>query len=241
MSRHALISGGTRGIGSALALALARQGWSLSLCYRHDESTASTLRAELAGLEAEVFVTRCDVSEPAAARSWVDDAAQRTGRIDALINAVGPFQRGSLLEQSDTAWRRIIDTNLNAVFSLSQAAMPHLQRQARGRIINFGLAGARQARAQSDITAYCIAKLGVSVLTRSLAKLGAPEQVTANCIAPGFIDTGSQHPELAPAIQRIPAGRLGRIDEVVSLVLFLLSEQADYINGAEIEISGGWD
>src|SRR5438093_5332315 len=131
--------------------------------------------------------------------------------------------------------------NLQPIFYLSQAAAPGMKARKYGRIITFSMANADQMVAQPDITAHYIAKAGVLILTRTLARLLAPHGITANAISPGFIESGSAPPEeLAPMAKRIPAGYIGQVKDTVAAVRFLLSEEARYVNGANIQVSGGW-
>ena len=237
----ALIPGGTRGIGRALTLRLVDDGWAVAVCYKQGDSAANALRKDLKALGAHSRVTRVDVSNPAAAEKLVRDTEKRFGRIDALINCVGTYRRAPLLEETPENWLFMFDSNLHSVFYLCQAVSHGIIRRGWGRIINFGLVNAEQQIAQPYITAHYIAKAGVIVLTRSLAKLLAPHGVTANVISPGFIDSGGVPPEeLALSFKSIPAGYMGSPDDVVSVVCWLLSEEARYVNGANIQISGAW-
>jgi 3-oxoacyl-[acyl-carrier protein] reductase len=239
--RTALIPGGVRGIGRALALRLAAEGWAVAVCYKQNVRAAGVLRKELKAIGAPAWVVRADVSDPAAAEKLVRDTEKRFGRLDALINCVGAYRRAPLLEETAEDWRSMFDGNLHPVFYLCRAAAPVFMRRGWGRIVNFGMVNAEQQTAQPYVTAHYIAKAGVIVLTRSLAKALAPHGVTANVISPGFIDSGGVPPEeLALSFKNIPAGYMGSPDDVVSAVLWLLSEEARYVNGANIQISGAW-
>ena len=132
-------------------------------------------------------------------------------------------------------------TNLHPVFYLSRAVTPGMKARGWGRIISFGMATADQLVAQPQITAHYIAKAGVLVLTRSLAKLLGSSGITVNAISPGFINSGSApESELASMIKNIPAGYIGELSDVVSVVNFLLSDEARYVTGANLHVSGGW-
>ena len=239
--KTALITGGARGIGRALAFRLAAEDWAVAVSYKQSGKDAGALRKELGALGASAWITRADLSDPAAAEKLVRDTEKRFGRIDALINCVGAYRRVPLLEETAEDWRSMFDVNLHAVFYICRAASPGFIRRGWGRIVNFGMVNAEQQTAQTHVTAHYISKAGVIVLTRSLAKALAPHGVTANVISPGFIDSGGAPPEeLALSFKNIPAGYMGSPDDVVSAVRWLLSEEARYVNGANIQISGAW-
>ena len=163
------------------------------------------------------------------------------GRIDALINCAGPYHRVNLLEESLEGWHSMFDTNLHPAFYLSQAVAAGMIERKWGRIICFSMANADQLIAQPQLTAHYIAKVGILVLTRTLARVLAPHGITVNAISPGFVDSGSApKEELAAMAKRIPAGYVGTLEDAVSVARFLLSEEARYINGANIHLSGAW-
>src|SRR5438105_13658926 len=135
----------------------------------------------------------------------------------------------------------MLTNNLHPIYYLGQSAAPGMKKQKYGRIIAFSIANADQMIAQPDVTAHYIAKAGVLILTRTLAKLLAPHGITVNAISPGFIDSGSAPPgELAGMTKRIPAGYIGTVDDTVAAVRYLLSDEARYVNGANIQVSGAW-
>lgn len=169
----------------------------------------------------------------------VAETAGQLGRIDAVVNAAGPFHRAGVLQETVEGWREMLGGNLDAVFYTSRFAAPYMIEQRWGRILTFSLANADRVAANTGLTAHFVAKLGVQALTRTLARELAPHGVTANCISPGFIDTGQVARQEAVQAD-IPAGRIGRIDDAVAAARFLLSEDASYINGANLTVSGGW-
>ncbi len=239
--RVAVITGGARGIGRAIALDLGGQGWSVALCYRTNAQDGSQVVEALRkkGSQAEAF--QCDVSDPKAAEKFVKQVEERWGRVDALINCAGPYHRVNLLEETVEGWHSMFDNNLHPVFYLSRVVTPGMIRRKWGRIICFSMANADQLIAQPQLTAHYISKVGLLVLARTLARLLAPHGITVNAISPGFIDSGSApKEELDQMAKRIPAGYVGSLGDAVSTVRFLLSEEARYVNGTNIHLSGAW-
>ncbi len=237
----ALITGGAKGIGRGVALDLAAEHWNIALCYRTSEAEAQHTARAITERGGRALAVRCDVSDPVAATSLVAQVEQTWGHIDVLINGAGPYHRINLLEETVDGWNDMFDGNLHPIFYLAKAVAAGMKARKSGRIINFSMANADQMMSQPDVTAHYIAKAGVLILTRTLAKMLAPHGITVNAISPGFIDSGSAPPEeLAGMTKRIPAGYIGTIDDVVGAVRYLLSEEARYVNGANIQISGAW-
>jgi 3-oxoacyl-[acyl-carrier protein] reductase len=185
---------------------------------------------------------RADVSDPARAENLVRQVEDALGRIDALINCVGSYHRVHLMQETVEGWHAMFDNNLHPAFYLSRAVAPGMIQRGWGRIINFSMVNADQQVGQPYVTAHYIAKIGVIVLTRSLAKVLAPHGITANSISPGFIETGSiPQEELSRSFQSIPAaGYMGSPDDAAGAVCYLLSDEARYVNGTNIHLSGGW-
>jgi len=232
----ALITGGARGIGRAIALDLAERGWAVAVCYRKSAEQASEIIENAQKKGAKGLAIQCDVSDAKAAQEMVRQVEREWGRIDALINCAGPYHRVNLLEESLEGWHSMFDTNLHPAFYLSQAVAAGMIERKWGRIICFSMANADQLIAQPQLTAHYIAKVGILVLTRTLA-----HGITVNAISPGFVDSGSApKEELAAMAKRIPAGYVGTLEDAVSVARFLLSEEARYINGANIHLSGAW-
>lgn len=239
--RVALITGGARGIGRAIGLDLAASGWAVAFCYRTSAADAQATQAEIEARGAPALGVQADVSDPAAAEALVHRVEDTWGRIDALINCAGPYHRVDILQETVEGWRTMLANNLDPVFFLSRLVAPGMIARRWGRIISFSMATADQLTAQPNITAHYIAKAGILVLTRTLARALAPHGITVNAISPGFIDSGSAPPEeLSAMAKRIPAGYIGGVDDAVNTVRFLLSDEARYVNGANIHLSGAW-
>jgi 3-oxoacyl-[acyl-carrier protein] reductase len=241
MDKVALITGGARGIGRTIALKLAERGWAVAICYRTSEAEARETLTTIQAQGAQGLAIRCDVSDHNAAADLVKQVEKKWGRIDALINGAGPYHRVHLFDETIEGWREMFDHNLHPIFYLSRVVAAGMKARKWGRIINFSMANADQLVGQPFVTAHYIAKVGVLVLTRTLAKILAPDGITVNAISPGFIDSGSAPAEeLAKMLKNIPAGYPGSTNDVASVVVFLLSEEANYVNGSNIHISGGW-
>ena len=240
-NRVAIITGGGRGIGRGIALELGAQGWSVAMTYRTSEQAAQETATAIAQSGGNARVFRCDVSDAAAGSALAEQVEQSWGRIDALIHCAGPYHRINLMEETPEGWASMFDNNLHPVFSLTQAVAPGMKARQYGRIITFSMANADQMIAQPDVTAHYIAKAGILILTRTWAKMLAPFGITANAVSPGFIDSGSAPAEeLAGIVKRIPAGYVGEVRDPVAAVRFLLSDDARYVNGTNIHVSGGW-
>ncbi len=239
--RVAVITGGARGIGRAIALHLAQSGWLVAICYRASEQEAQATVEAIQNKGGTGLAVKADVSDPEAALGLVRQVEATWGRIDALINCAGPYHRIPLLEETLDGWHTMFNNNLHPVFYLSRLVARGMIERNWGRIITFGMANADQCVAQPQITAHYIAKAGVLILTRTLARVLAPHGITVNAISPGFIASGSApDEELKTMAKKIPAGHVGSLDDAVAAVVFLISDEAAYVNGANIHLSGAW-
>ena len=239
--RVALVTGGARGIGRGVALDLAARGWSVAICYRTSAKEAAEVMNAVEQAGARGLAIQCDVANADAAVGLVRQVHQEWGRIDALVNGAGPYQRISLLQETNEGWHSMFDNNLHPVFYLARAVIPIMRERRWGRIVSFGMANAEQLIAQPQLTAHYISKVGLLALSRAFAKLIAADGITMNCVSPGFIDSGSApKEEIERMVKFIPAGHVGTVGDVVAVVRFLLSEEARYVNGASIQVSGAW-
>lgn len=239
--RVALITGGARGIGRGIALDLAANDWKVALCYRTSQQEAQDVVRTIEGKGGKALAISCDVSDSTAAVQLVQQVESTWGRIDALINGAGPYHRVPLFEETSDGWSEMFTNNLHPIFYLAKAVAPGMKARQSGRIISFSMANADKMEAQPHVTAHYIAKAGVLILTRTLAKILAFDGITVNAISPGFIDSGSAPPgELEGMAKKIPAGYIGEIDDTVQAVRYFLSDEARYVTGANLHVSGGW-
>jgi 3-oxoacyl-[acyl-carrier protein] reductase len=239
--RVALITGGARGIGRAVSLDLAKLGWSVAICYRTSAKEAAEVMGAIQQAGAKGLAVQADVSQQQTAIDLVAQVHREWGRIDALVNAAGPYHRVSLLEETYEGWHSMFDNNLHPVFYLTRAVLPIMKQRKWGRIVAFSMANAEQLVAQPQLTAHYLSKVSLLALSRSFAKLIAKDGITMNCVSPGFIDSGSApEGELERMVKYIPAGYVGTVEDAAGAVRFLLSEEARYVNGASIQVSGGW-
>jgi 3-oxoacyl-[acyl-carrier protein] reductase len=181
------------------------------------------------------------VSTPEVCAALVQKVLDWQGRIDALIHCAGPYHRVDLLEETPVGWREMFSNNLDSFFYLASLVAPVMVKQQNGRIVAFSMANADRLMAQTQLTAHYLAKVGVLGLVRSLAKALAKHKITVNAVSPGFIDSGSvDSAELRGLVKSIPAGRIGSLADAAEAVLYLLSDEAAYVTGTSLHVSGGW-
>jgi len=239
--RVALVTGATRGIARGIALDLARRGWAVAVSFRTSARAAEATRRDLEAAGARALALQANLGEAAEARALVDRVEAAWGRVDAVVHGAGPYHDGPLLEETPERWRETFRQNLDPLLFLTQAAAPGMQARRWGRILGLGLATADRLSAQPNVTAYYLSKASLLGLVRSLAKVLAPHGITVNAVSPGVLETpGYPRPDLDALLRRIPAGHLGLVDDVVAAARFLLSEEATYVTGANIHVSGGW-
>ena len=236
MARVAIVTGGTRGIGEAISLALKVAGYRVAANYAGNEERARefTNRTGIPSF-------RWDVSDFEACTDGVRRVVAELGPVDILVNNAGITRDTTIHRMTSEAWMDVIQTNLTSCFNMSRAVIEGMRDRNFGRIVNIGSING-QAGQYGQVN-YAAAKSGIHGFTKALAQEGAGKGITANAIAPGYIDTDMVRSVPAPVLEkivaRIPVGRLGRAEEIARGVVFLVADDAGFITGSTLSINGG--
>jgi 3-oxoacyl-[acyl-carrier protein] reductase len=241
-NRVALVTGGSRGIGRGIAVRLAQEGARVAIAYRVNKAAAQQTLRQLQTGGADCVAVETDITDAPRAEHLVRTVAERFGRVDVVVNNVGDFRWGTLAETSLEDWQSIFASNLMTVLYISRAVLPHMRRGRWGRIINLGAVGAERAFGQAKISAYAAAKAAVVALSRSLALEEAKNGITVNVVNPSSIDEKELTLSEARRIRdaRFPIGRPPTAEDVAATVAFFASEEAEYVTGQVVNVSGGW-
>jgi 3-oxoacyl-[acyl-carrier protein] reductase len=240
--RSAIVTGGTRGIGKAIVLELARRGCGVAFNYSKSADEADRLKAEVEGLGVKAFAAQCDVASTEASAEFVKAATAELGGLNFLVNNAGITRDQLILRMKEDDWDAVIDTNLKGAWNFSKAALrPMMKNENGGSILNIAsISGVVGMLGQSN---YSASKAGMIGLTKSLAKEIASRKITVNALALGLIETemaAEMNAEYREKIlASIPLGRLGNVQEVAEIACFLLSPSAAYITGQVIQPDGG--
>ncbi|MFL6763758.1 MAG: acetoacetyl-CoA reductase [Sphingomicrobium sp.] len=236
MARVAIVTGGTRGIGEAVSMALRDMGMKVAANYAGNEERARAF-TDRTGIAA----FKWDVSDFGACQEGVRNVETDLGPVDVLVNNAGITRDTTIRKMSEQQWQEVIDTNLGGCFNMAKAVFDGMSGRKYGRIVNIGSING-QAGQYGQVN-YAAAKSGIHGFTKALAQEGARFGVTVNAIAPGYIDTDmvAAVPEdvLAKIVARIPVGRLGKAEEIARGVAFLVDENAGFITGSTMSINGG--
>lgn len=239
--RAALVTGGTRGIGRAIVVALAKAGADVALTYNSNEALAQEVVAEVQALGRRAKAIKVDVSVVDEAASAIDETTKEFGKLDILVNNAGVTKDTLLMRMSESDWDLVIDTNLKGVFNTTKAAIRPMMSQKRGKVINITSVVALTGNpGQAN---YCASKAGVIGFTKSVAKEVASRNITVNAIAPGFIETDMTskltETQKNALMGQIPLKRAGKPEDIANTVVFLASDAGDYITGQTLVVDGG--
>ena len=239
--KTALVTGGSKGIGQAIAIRLAELGVKVAVNYNTSREAAEGVAQTIGEQGGEAFTVHADVSELDQVRPMIEKVINAWGHIDILVNNAGIIDDGLLIRMSDEAWDRVMATNLNGTFYCTRAVLRQMLRRRWGRVISIGsVVGIRGNAGQVN---YSASKAGLIGFTKALAKEMANRPITVNLVTPGYIRTDTV--EVLPqdvkdaVLSRIPQGQFGEVDDVAHLVAFLSTEEAKYITGQVISVDGG--
>ena len=236
MSRVAIVTGGTRGIGRAISEMLNQNGYAVVANYAGNDAAAAKFTKET-GIKA----WKWDVADYDACQAGVDQVVEELGPVDIIVNNAGITRDGTLMRMSREDWDAVINTNLGSCFNMAHATFPSMRERNFGRIVNIGSING-QAGQYGQVN-YAAAKSGIHGFTKALALEGARYNITVNAIAPGYVDTDmvAAVPDnvLEKIIAKVPVGRLGHADEIARGVLFLVADEATFVTGSTMSINGG--
>lgn len=255
-TKRALITGAARGIGRAIAEAFAREGAALAVCDVDGDAASDTADEIHGAFDAQTVASQVDVSDRQSVHDMVDTVTRALGGIDILVNNAGVSKVVPFLEMDDALWDATLNVNLKGAYLCSQAVLGQMVERRTGRLINISSQSGKQGNAH--YAAYCASKFGIIGLTQSLAREFAPIGITVNAICPGVVLTdlwkspgmldnyaakhGIQPDEVEDYFRkRIPLGRLGTADDVANVAVFLASDEAGYMTGQALNVTGGFE
>lgn len=237
----ALVTGGSRGIGRAVAIELAKEGAAVAINYAGNKAAAEEVQSIITQMGGKAMIIQADVSDEKSAMQMVEEVIAQLGGIDILVNNAGITRDGLFIRMKEEDWNAVINTNLTGIFNCTKVAAKYMMKKRSGRIINMSSVSGIMGNAGQ--TNYAAAKAGVIGFTKSLAREMASRGITVNAVAPGFIatDMTAAMPEKAQehVLTSIPLGKMGNPEDIANAVLFLASDKASYITGQVIHVDGG--
>ena len=237
----ALVTGGSRGIGRAVAIELAKEGAAVVINYAGNKAAAEEVQSIITQMGGKAMIIQADVSDEKSAMQMVEEVIAQLGGIDILVNNAGITRDGLFIRMKEEDWNAVINTNLTGIFNCTKVAAKYMMKKRSGRIINMSSVSGIMGNAGQ--TNYAAAKAGVIGFTKSLAREMASRGITVNAVAPGFIatDMTAAMPEKAQehVLTSIPLGKMGKPEDIANAVLFLASDKASYITGQVIHVDGG--
>ncbi|TJY17176.1 3-oxoacyl-[acyl-carrier-protein] reductase [Staphylococcus chromogenes] len=241
MTKVALVTGASRGIGSSIALQLAEEGYNVAVNYAGNKEKAEEVVNQIKEKGVEAFAIQANVSNPDEVKAMIKEVVNQFGSVDVLVNNAGITRDNLLMRMKEQEWDDVIDTNLKGVFNCIQKVTPQMLRQKGGRIINLtSIVGAVGNPGQIN---YVASKAGVIGMTKTAARELASRQITVNAVAPGFIVsdmTNALNEDLKNGMKaQIPLGHFGEDTDIAHTVAFLASDKAKYITGQTIHVNGG--
>jgi 3-oxoacyl-[acyl-carrier protein] reductase len=231
--KTALVTGAAKGIGRAIAIRLAKEGYDVVVHYNASKTEAISTCAELEAFGVKAIAIQADLRDSSQAQNLIETATRELGGLGVLVNNVGNYIKKPLADLSIADWHEMLNSNLNNTFYTCHAALPTMRQQGYGRIINLGFAGTQNLIARGTVLPYAVAKTGVILLTKAIAQAEANNGITANVISPGVIENSVSKP-----LELIPAGRLGTLEEIAEAAWFLTKNS--YITGQILEVAGGF-
>jgi 3-oxoacyl-[acyl-carrier protein] reductase len=240
--KKAIVTGSSRGIGRAIAIALAKKGADVAINYNKDIEGANVTAKEIQALGRKAVVAKANVANSQEVNQMVDKVLKEFGKIDILVNNAGIFEVALVHEMTDEQWERTINSNLRSVFYCCRAVVKHMIMQKGGKIVSVSSIDAHRGYASG--AHYAASKAGIIGFTKSLAREVAQHGICVNTVAPGEIETQMTKEELeqfrVEFLKQIPFGRIGRPEDIAAVVAFLCTDDANYITGETVNVNGGW-
>jgi acetoacetyl-CoA reductase len=236
MARIAIVTGGTRGIGAAIARGLKQAGYTVAVNYAGNDEAAARFKADTG-----IAVFKWDVGDPAACAEGVRQVEAALGPVDVLVNNAGITRDGMFHKMTWDQWKAVIGTNLDSMFAMTRPVIEGMRERSFGRIVN--ISSINGQKGQMGQANYSASKAGVIGFTKALAQENARKGITVNAICPGYIDTdmvsGVPEKVLEGIVAQIPVGRLGKASEIASMVAYLASDDAAFVTGSVLTVNGG--